>query len=57
MEETKECPLCGEMMRIHERETAVVVPGTSETKKTKSREWVCPDCDNFEEIEYEPPPE
>jgi hypothetical protein len=55
MEETKECPLCGEMMRIQERETVVVIPGNNETKKTKSREWVCPDCDNFEEIEYEPP--
>jgi len=51
MERTKECSLCGELMRIQERETVEVVPGSNETKKIRSREWVCPECDNFEEVE------
>ena len=51
METTKECSLCGETMRLQERETVEVVPGSNEAKKIKSREWVCPECDNFEEVE------
>ena len=47
----KECPLCGETMRLRERETIDRVPGTSQTKTTISREWVCPECDYFEEAE------
>lgn len=47
----KECPMCGEMMRLREREIIDRVPGTTQTKSTKSREWVCPDCDYFEEAE------
>lgn len=54
MERTKECSLCGEMMHLRERETVEVVPGSSETKRVKSREWVCPECDNFEEVEEAP---
>ena len=51
MEETKECPLCGELMRLHDREHIVVIPGTSETRKTRSWEWICPECDYFEDKE------
>jgi hypothetical protein len=47
----KECPMCGETMRLREREIVDRVPGTSQTKATKSREWVCPECDYFEEVE------
>jgi len=47
----KECPMCGEMMRIRERESVDRLPGTAETRTTKSREWVCPDCDYFEDVE------
>ena len=47
----KECPMCGEAMRLRERETVDRVPGTSQTKVTKSREWVCPECDYFEDVE------
>jgi acetone carboxylase gamma subunit len=53
MELTKDCPLCGEKMRRKAREEISLVPGTSETKATKVREWICPDCDYFEEIEEE----
>ena len=47
----KECPMCGEMMRLCERETIDRAPGTSQTKTAKYREWICPDCDYFEEAE------
>ena len=50
---TKECPLCGERMRRKDMELVDVIPGTTETKVRKVSEWVCPECDNFEEIEEE----
>jgi hypothetical protein len=51
--ETKECPLCGEKMRRKDMELVDYVPGTSEPKRRKVSEWVCPECENFEEIEDE----
>ena len=47
----KECPMCGETMRLSEREITVRVPGTPQTKTSKFREWVCPECDYYEEVE------
>ena len=47
----KECPMCGEFMRLVTRETVSRVPGTSQEVKTPVREWVCPECDYFEEAE------
>lgn len=47
----KECPMCGETMTVREHEVVDRVPGTAETKTTTSREWVCPECDYFEEVE------
>jgi hypothetical protein len=47
----KECPMCGEFMRLVTRETVSRVPGTSQEVKTPVREWVCPECDYFEEDE------
>jgi C4-type Zn-finger protein len=46
----KECPLCGETMRLHEREVQDRVPGQGTTVRM-AREWVCPECDYFEEAE------
>ena len=47
-----ECPMCGETMQKQEREIVVRVPGrTSEVKHAKLVEWVCPECDYFEEAE------
>jgi hypothetical protein len=54
MQETKqvkECPLCGESMRRKDMELVDIVPGTTEAKKRKVSEWVCPECEYFEEIE------
>ena len=47
----KECPMCGETMRLREQQITARVPGTSQTRTTQQREWVCPDCDYFEEVE------
>jgi len=47
----KECPMCGEFMRLHSREVVTRIPGTSQEVKRTEREWVCPECDYFEEEE------
>jgi hypothetical protein len=49
--DAKECPLCGTRMRLHTREQIDRVPGSRESKTSRVTEWVCPDCDYFEEIE------
>ena len=46
-----ECPMCGEIMRMRERELTERVPGTPQAQTTRYREWVCPECDYFEEVE------
>lgn len=47
----RDCPMCGETMRLRLREGANRVPGTLQTTATSYREWVCPECDYFEEAE------
>jgi len=47
----KVCPMCGETMRLRERETTDRVPGSTQAKTVRFREWVCPECDYFEEAE------
>ena len=47
----KECPMCGERMRQREQQITARIPGTSETRTSSSREWICPECDYFEEVE------
>lgn len=47
----KECPLCGEIMRLETRESVSRVPGSPQEVKTITREWVCRECDYFEEAE------
>jgi hypothetical protein len=49
----KDCPMCGETMRIKERTQIDRVPGTAQTKTAIVREWVCPECDYFEDAEEE----
>lgn len=53
MGDTKECPMCGELMRLVTRENVSHVPGTSQEVKRAAREWVCPECDYFEDEEME----
>jgi acetone carboxylase gamma subunit len=45
----KECPLCGESMRLHAREVRDR-PGTDVAVRLL-REWICPECDYFEEAD------
>ena len=47
----KECPLCGETMRLNVREIQERVPGVSTPATRVAREWICPECDYFEEAE------
>ena len=51
MADIKECPLCGEMMRFKSSERTDSVPGTGQTTTRNVREWVCPECDYWEEAE------
>ena len=50
---TRECPLCGSNMRLKTTETVVRVLGNPKNTTRPTTEWVCPDCDYFEEIEEE----
>jgi acetone carboxylase gamma subunit len=48
----KECPLCGETMRLTTREIRSTPPGSAgQVDVQQLREWVCPECDYFEEAE------
>jgi hypothetical protein len=49
--EPKECPMCGTEMRLRSREQSDHVPGTRELKKRPVKEWICPECDYFEEAD------
>jgi rubredoxin len=49
MARVKECPLCGGTMQLHERKSTTLVPGVSKPSVQASQEWVCPECDYFEE--------
>jgi YgiT-type zinc finger domain-containing protein len=51
MTDMKECPLCGGTMRLTIRDVSERIPGTAQTTTRKAREWVCPECDNWEEAE------
>jgi C4-type Zn-finger protein len=48
---TKECPMCSEIMRVHASERVDKIPGTNEVVRRPMREWQCPECDYFEEVE------
>jgi predicted RNA-binding Zn-ribbon protein involved in translation (DUF1610 family) len=45
----RDCPMCGEAMRLRDREVTDRIPGLSQTRTSRFREWVCPECDYFEE--------
>jgi len=47
----KECPMCGEFMTLREREITERLPGTPQSATTKLSEWVCSECDYFEDAE------
>jgi transposase len=47
----KECPMCGEAMRLHSRQIEDRAPGQPGTTVRLMREWICPECDYFEEAD------
>jgi YgiT-type zinc finger domain-containing protein len=53
MPEPKECPLCGGTMRLTLRHSVVRVPGNLSATTRDISEWVCPDCDYYEEADGE----
>ena len=51
MADVKDCPLCGETMRLKLSERSDSIPGSGQVTKRQVREWVCPECDYWEEAE------
>jgi C4-type Zn-finger protein len=51
MTDTRECPFCGETMRLKETHLVVRVPGNPNPSTPTVREWVCAECDYSEEAE------
>ena len=45
----RECPMCGEVMRLVTREMMEHIPGQPKPMRHVVREWVCPECDYFED--------
>lgn len=43
--------MCGENMRLSVREIQERTPGSSRHTPRQVREWICPECDYFEEAE------
>jgi hypothetical protein len=48
---TRDCPLCGGTMQLKRSETPVQIAGNPKPTLRVNLEWVCPDCDYFEEAE------
>ena len=51
MPDTRECPLCGSAMQVRRTQHVLQVPGNPTPTTSITAEWVCPDCDYFEEVE------
>jgi rubredoxin len=51
MPDPRECPMCGAMMRLNEIDTTVRVVGYTEKSTRQVREWTCPECEYFEEVD------
>lgn len=47
----KECPQCGDRMSLVTRDNVTRVPGSSQEVRTVVREWICRECDYFEEAD------
>jgi hypothetical protein len=40
-------------MQLRQRQSVVQIPGNPNATTRDTREWVCPDCDYFEEADEE----
>lgn len=47
----KECPMCGETMKLSVREVKDGAPGGGQRATRTVKEWICPECDYFEDSE------
>lgn len=47
--------MCGETMRLETRERTERIPGAGTAKTRIVHEWICPECDYFEETDEEEP--
>jgi transposase len=47
----KECPMCGERMSLQTRETVTRVPGSTQEIRNVVKEWICRECDYFEDAD------
>jgi len=45
--------MCGEAMRLRTHDAVVRIPGNPNATTHTTREWVCPDCDYFEDADEE----
>lgn len=45
--------MCGEAMKLRPREQIDRIPGSSQTRSKRITEWVCSECDHFEEADNE----
>ena len=53
MPASRECPLCGGTMKVKQTQTVTRIPGNPNATTRTASEWVCPDCDYFEEADEE----
>ena len=51
MADGRDCPMCGTTMHLKRTEQPVTIPGNPTTTARHIPEWVCPECDYFEEVE------
>ena len=51
--DTRECPLCGGTMQLKQTTSVQPIPGYTDAEPKTTLEWVCPDCDYFEEADGE----
>jgi hypothetical protein len=45
--------MCGNVMRLKHTDHVVRVPGNPKPTTRTNVEWICPECDYFEEAETE----
>jgi hypothetical protein len=45
--------MCGGTMQLKQTVVVSPIPGYRDAAPKKTREWVCPDCDYFEEADGE----
>jgi len=45
--------MCGGSMQLKRTQSETHVPGNPQPTTARSTEWVCPDCDYFEEADEE----